>query len=416
MSLISLLLPRNAIATSEDLAKLLRRGAETDSGAFVTADSAMQVAAVYACVRVISETTAQVPLIVYRRTAEGRQRAVDHWAYRLLHEAPNAWQTPFEWKEMIQAHVALGGMGYSLKTVVGTEVRELLPIIPTRVKPQQDWLTKRTWFDITMPDGSLLPVPYERMFYVPGLAFNGLVGLSPIAYQREVIGLGMQLKKHEARLFKHGAQFTGVLEHPTLMDDAAYRRLIESFDEQYSGVENWHKTILLEEGVKFSKSGMSSKDAQFLELMKYTRTEIASIFRVAPHLIGDLERATHSNIEQQSLEHVQFTMAPWFTRIEQRAMKHLLPAADRATHYIEFLVDALLRGDQKSRYEAWHWALTDGWMNRNEVRERENMNRAEGLDEYRIASNTEPAGTTATDVDPPPVPPATPDDEEDGNA
>lgn len=394
MSLFSLLLPRageGSITTSEELAKHLRRGQQTDSGAFVNAESAMRVAAVYACIRVLSETTAQVPLITYKRTAQGRERATDHWLYRLLHEEPNGWQTPFEWKEMMQAHVALSGMAYAIKTIVRDEVRELLPVVPNRVKPQQDPLTKRIWFDVTMPNGSVLPVPYERMFYIPGLAFDGLVGLSPISYQREVIGIAMQLRKHEARIFKNGAQFSGILRHPQLMSDEAYARLINSFDEKYSGVDNWEKTVLLEEGTEYVKAGMSSRDAQFIESMKYNRTEIASIYRVAPHLIGDLERATHSNIEQQSLEHVQFTMAPWFVRIEQRAAKTLLPEADRKTHYVEFLVDSLLRGDQKSRYEAHHWALTDGWMNRNEVREKENLNRVDGLDEYRIAANTMPA-------------------------
>lgn len=427
MSLFSLLLPRaseGSITTSEELLKHLRRGAATDSGAFVNAESAMRVAAVYACVRVLSETTAQVPLIVYKRTAQGRERATEHWLYRLLHEAPNAWQTPFEWKEMMQAHVALSGMAYAIKTLVRNEVRELLPVVPTRVTPQQDPLTKRIWFDVSMPDGTILPVPYERMFYIPGLAFNGFVGLSPIAYQREVIGIAMQLRKHEARIFKNGAQFSGILRHPQLLSDEAYDRLISSFDEKYSGVDNWEKTVLLEEGTEYVKSGMSSRDAQFIESMKYNRTEIASIYRVAPHLIGDLERATFSNIEQQSLEHVQFTMAPWFTRIEQRAAKTLLPEADRQTHYVEFLIDALLRGDQKARYEAYHWALTDGWMNRNEARERENMNRVEGLDEYRIAANTMPAagedddgaGAGAGGRRAPPTDPDPEDEDEEGAA
>ena len=413
--LARLLAPRAAITNSEELAREIRGGGlQTLSGAVVSAEAAMQLTAVYACVRVLAEGLAQLPLLVLRRLERGKERATDYWAYRLLHEDPNPWQTSFEFTEMVQGHAVLEGNGYALKTVVRDEVRELLPIVPSRVSVKQ-LPNYRLLYQVRMPDGSILDVPADRMFHLRGHSFNGIVGVNPITAQREALGVAMQLQRHEARFFKNGASIAGVLEHPGELSEPAYQRLTESFDEKFAGADNAHKTILLEEGTKFTKTGVSMRDAQFLEAMKYSRSQIASMFRVPPHMIGDLDRATFSNIEHQDLAFVKYTLGPWMVRWERRITKSLIPERDREKYFAEFLVDGLLRGDMASRYEAHSKAITTGWKSRNEVREIENLNPADGLDEF-----LEPAHITGADPEQPkktdePKPKNPPDDEEDND-
>lgn len=356
--------------------------AETESGAFVTSESAMRIAAVYACVRVIAEGVGILPLHLYRREADGgRARAADHWLYDLLHRRPNAWQTPYAWKEMTAAHLALHGNAFSLKTVSGRRTLELLPVPPT-------WVTVR-WnenlrfsFEVRDPAGGYLEVPEDRMLFIRGLSLDGRVGLNPIAYHREAFGLAQQLNTQAGRLFRNGAQIAGVLQHPGSLSKPAADRLREQFDARYAGASNAWKTMLLEEGMKFEKVGMTAEDAQFLESRKFQRGEIATLFRVPPHMIGELDRATWSNIEQMNTEFVQYSLAAHLTRIEQSLEQSLLPEADRDTHFVQFDVNGLLRGDLASRFSAYSTARQGGWLSVNEIRQRENLNPIEGGDVY----------------------------------
>lgn len=345
----------------------------THSGAAVTPDTAMRMGAVYSCVSLLAEDVAKLPLITYKRDGARKERAPDYWLYPLLHDEPNTWQTSMEFREMMQAHLELRGNAYAIKTVVRGETRELLPIVPTRVTvKQRSNYAIEYW--VAMADGIPLPVPADRMFHLRGLSLDGITGVSRITYQRELIGLGMQLVKHGARLFKNGALLGGVIEHPNVMSEPASKRLKESFEEKYSGVDNAHKVILLEEGTKFNKTGMSAEDAQFIESRKLSRNEIAGIFRIPPHKIGDLERATFSNIEHQSIEYVTDSLLPRLRRWEGGITRSLIPQGDRATYYVEHLVDGLLRGDYQARTAGYQLAIASGWMNRNEVRALENMN------------------------------------------
>lgn len=393
-ALARLLEPRAAaITTPADLLRHVLRTGDTDSGAVVTVESAMRVAAVYSCVRVLSEDLAKLPLIVYRRRKDGgKDRASNHWLQRLLNVAPNPWQTAFEFREMMQAQVDLCGNAFALKTIVREEVRELLPVPAWRVTVEQ----RRDWtigYALELPSGERVPVPGERMFHLPGLSLDGIEGLSPIGYQREIIGLAMQLTKHGARLFKNGAQLGGVLEHPSKLSKDAAQRLRESFDEKYASADNAWKTVLLEEGMKFSKTAMTSEDSQFLDTQKYSRSQIAGAYRVPPHKIGDLERATFSNIEQQETAYVADALLPRSRRWESRVVRSLVPEREQATVFAEHLFEGLLRGDTQTRYTAYGQAIKDGWMTRNEARERENLNRADGLDEFLEPLNMAPAGS-----------------------
>jgi HK97 family phage portal protein len=374
---------RNDISTSRELFELLRNGqTETESGAIVSPDTAMRVSTFYACIRVLAESLAQVPCILYKKIQDGKEPATDHPLYQILSVAPNSFQTSFEFFELMQVYLGLRGNTYALKTVVRNEVRELLPVSPDRVTVKQDPKWNVT-YDVSMPDGTILQVPPERMFHVPGLGFNGLVGLSPLLYHKETLGVAIQLTRHTARLFKNGAHVGGTLEHPGKLSDVAYKRLKDSFDEQYAGVSNAHKTLMLEEGAKFNATGsLSSRDVQYIETRQFTRGEIASIFRIPPHMVGDLDRSTNNNIEQQALEFVTYTMAPWYRRFEQRIVMQLLSAKEQLLYEPSFRSQDLLRGDMKTRYMSYNLAILCGWMRRNEARTMEGFNKADGLDDF----------------------------------
>jgi HK97 family phage portal protein len=374
------------VMTSADIAKLLGRSWQTKGGAEVSYDSAMQVADVYKCVRILAEDMAKLPLQVYRRTSTGKEKANDHWLQGLL-DTPNPWQTGFEFRELAQAHVELAGNAYAIKTVVRNETRELLPISPNSVRVE---LLADRWellYHVTMPDGSYLPVPADRMFHYRGFSLDGWVGLSPVRYQREAIGLNMQLVEHGARLFKNGASVLGVMQHPTRMSQEAYDRLKSSFEETYAGVGNAHKTVLLEEGTTYAKTGMTADEAQFLESRKFSRGDIAGIFRVPPHKIGDLEHATFTNIEQQSIEYGTDSLMPRAVRLEARIARSLIAPRERGEVFAKLQLNGLLRGDYAARTNGYRSAIMAGWMNRNEARELEDMNPKDGLDEFLTPLN-----------------------------
>lgn len=391
--------------TPEELGEYLRHGNafDTESGALVTPDSAMRIAAYFACVEVLASGLAQVPCILYKANGKEKERATDEPLYTLLHDAPNQWQTAFEFWELMQVSAVTRGNAYALKTVVAGEVRELLPLSPDRVHVRQD-ASWNVWYDVSMPDGSLLTLNPDQIFHIPGLGFNGVTGLSVVQYHRETFGMATQLAKHGARLFKNGANIGGILEHPNKLTDEAAKRLRESFDERYAGAGNAHKTLLLEEGMKYAKTGMTAEEAQYLETRKFTRGEICSIFRVPPHMIGDLDRSTNNNIEQQSLEFVMYTMAPWYKRFEQRITKSLIPKKRRGELSAKFLVNALLRGDMAARSNLYRSGILSGWLTRNEAREFEDMNPIDGLDEplspMNMALGSDPQGGAATSDNP----------------
>lgn len=375
--------------TSQTLEEMLRymvqAGGTTTSGATVTANTALRVVAVFAAVRVLAEGLAQVPLIVYRRDGAARERATDHWLYTLLHDAPNQWQSSFEWREMMQAHVALRGNAYSYKVVVRDEIRELLPLHPDRVRVTQapDWSLK---YSLYLPDGTQADVTADDMLHIRGLSSNGFTGLGPIALAREAVGLAIETERHGAQLFGNAGRPAGLLTTEQKLDSEQVKQLTESWHAAQAG-DNRLKTAILDAGMTYQQMALSNEDAQFLETRKFQRGEIASLFRVPPHMIGDLDRATFSNIEHQALDFVKYTMGPWYGRWEQAITMQLTPPADRGTLFAEFLVDGLLRGDSKARHTAHSMGLRDGYLNVNEVRAMEGRNPIPGGDVYRSAVN-----------------------------
>lgn len=375
-------------------------GGASASGVIVNPQTAMQSAAVYSCVKVLAESVGMLPLCLYTRGPDGAKTAAeDHPLWPLLHDQPNEYQTSVEFFEMLVTHLNLRGNAFAyINRGRSGRVVELLPLHPDVVRTEMaaDFTLR---YQVTMPDGGFKTFAVGELLHIKGLTLNGWLGIAPIAYARESIGLALATEKFGGQLFRNGAKMGGVLEHPGKIGDAAYGRLKESFDIAHSG-ENAHKTAILEEGMKFSKVAMTGEDAQFLETRKYQRSEIAAIFRVPPHMIGDLEKATFSNIEQQALEFVQWSLMPWLVRIEKAIKRDLLTPQERKTLQVRFNVAAMLRGDAAARSSYYGKGILDGWLTRNEARAQESevgivLNPLTGLDlplmPLNMTDGTEPA-------------------------
>jgi HK97 family phage portal protein len=372
----------------------------TASGASVTADSAMRVSAVFACVRVLAESVASLPCHLHKRTPDdGKERASGNSLYPVLKTRPNRFQTAFQFWEMAVAHAALRGNGYAEIVTAPNGRIELIPRHPDRITPfwAPDGLPAYHYAPLNGPSRTIL---FGEMFHLAGLSDDGLSGLSPVRLHRESIGLAMATEEHGARLFSNGANPGGVLEHPGILTDEAYKRLKESWSERHAGLSNAHKPAILEEGLKWTALGMSNEDAQFLETRKYQVTDIARIFRVPPHMVNDLDRATFSNIEQQSIDFVVNTLRPWLVRIEQAISRDLILPSQQADYFAEFLIDGLMRGDIQSRYRAYATGRQWGWLSANDIRRLENQNPIENGDVYLSPTNMTPANQLSQTPDP----------------
>jgi HK97 family phage portal protein len=353
----------------------------TSSGMRVSADNAMRLAAVYACVRILSETMASLPFVLYRHRADGsKDKVTDHWLYRILAKRPNRYQNPFEWREMLQGHLALRGNAYNqiLSNARG-EITQLLPIHPDRIRME---LTAGGDYRYRVTDrsGEETVLPRGQIWHLRGLSSDGLMGMSPIDLARESLGMALAAQDYGARFFANDAKPTGGwIEFPGSFKDTEAKKVFrESYQQAQSGA-NRGKVLVLENGMKFHEVGVTNKDAQFLELRKFQITDIARLFRVPPHMIADLDRATFSNIEQQSLEFVMHTMTPWAERWEASIESELLFDGDDLE--VEFDFANLMRGDAASRSSYYQSGIQNGWLTRNEARMAENLNPLDGLDE-----------------------------------
>ena len=375
------------------LVALFGGGTATAAGVTVNVESAMRITAVMACVRVLAETIASLPLKTYRLQPDGGKypdRNNPLWA--LLHDQPNRWQTSFEFREMLVGHVALRGNAYAqIVSSGGRGAAELIPLHPDRTRPffAPDGTRAYEYQPDTGPRRILLQ---EEVLHVAGLGFDGLKGLDPITYARESLGLSIATEAFGARFFANDARPGVYLEHPGLVSAQAAERLKKAWEERHRGVENSHKVAVLEEGMKVASIGVDPEHAQFLETRKFQIAEIARMFRIPPHMIGDLEKATFSNIEQQSLEFVMHTIRPWAVRIEQAIRRDLLTASQKRTHVVEFDVNGLLRGDIKSRYDAFATGRNWGWLSVNDIRRLENLNPIDKGDIYLQPLNMSEAG------------------------
>ena len=355
--------------------------ARTSSGVRVTPDASLRLSAVYACVRILSETMASLPIVLYRKRADGgKDRVTDHWLHTLLCRRPNRYQNPFEWREMLQGHLALRGNAYcQIITNPRGEIVELVPIHPDRVRME---LLRSGEFRYRVTDrfGDEAVLPRGDVWHLRGLSSDGLMGMSPIELARENLGTALAAQGYGARFFANDAKPTGGwIEFPGSFKDSEAKKVFrESYQQAQSG-SNRGKVLVLENGMKFHEVGVTNKDAQFLELRKFQITDVARLFRVPPHMIADLDRATFSNIEQQSLEFVMHTMTPWAERWEASIQSELLLESDDIE--IEFDFANLMRGDASSRSSYYQSGIQNGWLTRNEARIAENLNPIDGLDQ-----------------------------------
>lgn len=374
------------------IAEILR-GTQTASGAHVNVDSAMRVAAVYACVRVISETIGSLPLHIYRRNPQGGKTVFrDHPLYRLLHSQPNSWQTSFEFREMMQAHFELRGNAYAFKSMDQRgNVIELLPLHPDRVEVKQ-LRDMSLEYSVAIGEGSeRIVLRQDQVLHLRGLSSNGYTGRSTLQDAREIIGVAIATQEFAGRFYKNDATPSVVLSHPGKLNKEVADRIRESWNTAFAGSGNARKTAVLEEGMSIERLTLSAEDAQFLETRKFQRSEIAGLFRVPAHLIGDLERATFSNIEAQQIDFVMHCIRPRLVRWEQALMRDLF-AAPGGQEFPEHNVEGLLRGDAKSRFDAYAIGRNWGWLSVNEIRERENLNPIAEGDVYLQPLNMVAAG------------------------
>lgn len=382
-------------------------GLRSMSGVRVTAGSAMRLSAVYSCVRVLAETFAVLPFKLYRpKDGGGRDLVTDHWLYRLMASSPNQWQTPFEWREMMMGHLCLRGRCHNQIVPDGRGgIDSLVPLHPDRMTYVPLASGSYRW-DHKNDDGSTTPMTRFEVFTVNGLASDGYTGLNPMQVQAEVLGLGLAAQGYGARFFANDAKPGGWIEMPPggkFADDAA-RKTFKAEWASAQGGANRGKTAILDGGMKYHELAVNNADAQFLESRKFSRSEIAAMFRVPPHLIGDLEKATFSNIEQQSLDFVIHTMTPWAERWEA-AIESWLMLADEQLD-VEFDFTNLLRGDRAARVTYYQNGIQSGWLTRNEARLAEGYNPLPGLDKPMEPLNMTPAGTQPAKA----PSPAAPDD------
>ena len=366
------------------------------SGKMVTERSAMQMTAVYSCVRILSEAVASLPLHVYKYNENGgKEKAVNHPLYFLLHDEPNPEMTSFVFRETLMTHLLLWGNAYAQIIRNGRgEIIALYPLMPNRMTVDRDdkgqlyYQYNTSKDDAPTMNGSIVNLKPSEVFHIPGLGFDGLVGYSPIAMAKNAIGMAIACEEYGAKFFANGATPGGILEHPGTVKDP--QRVRDSWTSAFGGSSNANKVAVLEEGMKYTPISISPEQAQFLETRKFQINEIARIFRVPPHMVGDLEKSSFSNIELQSLEFVKYTLDPWVTRWEQAIVRSLLSTDEKTKYFVKFNVDGLLRGDYQSRMNGYAIGRQNGWMSANDIRELENLDRIpeeEGGNLYLINGN-----------------------------
>lgn len=373
----------------------------SSSGKNVTEQTAMQMTAVYACVRILSEAVASLPVHLYRyNDSGGKEKATDHPLYFLLHDEPNPEMSSFLFRETLMTHLLLWGNAYAQIIRNGKgDIVAMYPLMPNKMTVDRDengrlfYLYYRGTDEALKDKSATVILQPSDVLHIPGLGFDGLVGYSPIAMAKNAIGMAMACEEYGAKFFANGAAPGGVLEHPGTIKDP--QRVRDSWQNTFGGSGNANKIAVLEEGMKYTPISISPNEAQFLETRKFQINEIARIFRVPPHMVGDLEKSSFSNIEQQSLEFVKYTLDPWVVRWEQTIARTLLKPEEKKTYFVKFNVEGLLRGDYQSRMNGYATARQNGWMSANDIRELENLDRIpeeDGGDLYLVNGSLCPLG------------------------
>lgn len=365
-----------------------------DSGEKVDEQSAMQISTVYACVRLLAETVAALPLHLYRYTdgGKGKESAFDHPLYRILYRQPNDEMSSFIWRETMMTHLLLWGNAYSQIIRDGrNNVLGLYPLLPENVEVDRDeqgqlyYIYHAYTDEVPGEQNQDIYFRKDEILHIPGLGFNGLVGFSPIAMMKNSLGTTLAVEKYGASFFKNGAQPSGVLEHPGVLKDP--QKIRDNWTAVYGGANNAHRVAVLEEGMAYKAISLPPEDSQFLSTRQFGVEEICRIFRVPPHMVQSLEHATFSNIEHQSIDFVVHTLTPWLVRFEQAIIKDLLLEEEQDVLFPKFNVDGLLRGDYQSRMNGYATGISNGFLSPNDIHRLENMDlipAEEGGDDYYL--------------------------------
>lgn len=363
------------------------------SGISINARTAMNITFVFQCVQVLRQVVAQIPLLTMRRLKNGgKERAVDHPLFDLLFISPDS-STPisiFQFKQMIMTSLLLVGNFYAFITrrPGSGEVINLLPLNNARVTPRKDEKTGKKVFDIEM-DGKIETRPASDILHIMDYTNDGIVGISRIAQNRDGIGLSKQAENFASAFFANGAAPGVGLTTEKVLGQPGIDRLLEQIEEKHTqtGGGSWQRPFVFEDGLKWTVPDIPTDDIQFLAMRKFQKTEMAGIFRVPPHMIGDLDNANLSNVENLTLSFVTINLMPNLVNIENEMLMQLIPRSQWSEFVIEFLVASLLRGDTLSRYKAYQIGILTGFMNRNQARIMENWNPEEGLSEFLVPMN-----------------------------
>ncbi|MDE6707715.1 MAG: phage portal protein [Oscillospiraceae bacterium] len=351
----------------------------SSTGQTVNDKSALRIIAVLACVRVLAESLAQLPVHVYQHTDKGKEKVLKHPLYWLLHDQPNEEMTSFTLRETMMSHLLLYGNAYAqiIRNNYGN-VTGIYPLMADRMKVDRDDKNRLIYIysrydeaDPNIKEQGEIVLSAKDILHIPGLGYDGLVGYSPIAMAKNALGISLACEEYGASFFANGASPSGVLEHPGTIKNP--EKLRNAWRQAYGGT-NSHKTAVLEEGVHYKPISVPNNEAQFLETRKFQLEEIARLYRVPLHMIGDLDHATFSNVEHLSLDFVKYTLNPWIVRWEQALQKALLSDSEKGTYFIKFNVDGLLRGDYASRMQGYASGKQNGWLSTNDIREMEDMN------------------------------------------
>lgn len=362
------------------------------SDVLVNPKTAMKLAAVYSCIYVISSNVAQMPLHVMRRTGKKVEAARDHPVFYLVHDEPNDWQTSYKWRELKQRQILGWGNGYTqVKRSRRGEVEQLVACMP--------WETTlintggRYTYGVYNDAGNFAVSP-DDMIHIRALGNDQKMGLSPILQHAETIGMGMSGQKYTSSFFNGNARPAGIISVKNELNDNSWERLKKQWQKATAALrQQENKTMLLPAQLDYKALTVSPVDAQIIDMMKLNRSMIAGIFNVPSHMINDLDKATFSNISEQAIQFVRYTMMPWVMNWEQELNRRLFTRSERqAGYYVRFNLAGLLRGTPKERAQFYHYAITDGWMSRNETRAFEDMNPVDGLDEMLVSVNA--ANTT----------------------
>lgn len=363
----------------------------TRSGLAVNEKAAMRMTTVWSCITLVSETVAQLPINLYERDGNKKTAVHLHPAGYLLKHQPNPWQTSFQFRET--SHARTMGWGNSYSLIVRRKGRPiaLIPLLPAQTNPLRKGSVLQ--YQTVLPDGEVALFDAQDILHIPALSFDGIEGISPLRNHAESIGLALAAQEFGARFYGNGANLSAVITSDKKIEPDVAKTIGDRFKQAFSGLSNSHDVAVLGSGTKFERTGIPQADAQYLETRKFQRSEIASIYKIPPHMIGDLEKSSFNNITEMSIQYVRYAVAPWLRRWEDELNRKFFPnPEDRLRFYFKFELDALLRGTPKERSEFYKAGITDGWINRNEVRDKEDMDPVDGLDSFLVPMNMEKQG------------------------